>query len=163
MHSDQRTPHLKVCAAQENLSSGKPGLISKSTRLPTGTFPSRRSLDPLLDSGCLSPVVLALTEAQSGKLRRWFYTDSVAGAVVNPVVFPSCCPPTFFAEELPAGASKFNFTATARSASRFSEESTVGTLIFVFFHISDAQRTAFNPGTDTFGFRIGFGSVTGLK
>jgi hypothetical protein len=117
----------------------------------------------MLDSGCLSPVVLALTEAQSGKLRRWFYTHSVAGAVVNPVVFPSFCPPTFFAEELPAGASKFNCTATGALGVTVLRGKYRWNIDFRFFHISDAQRTAFNPGTDTFGFRIGFGSVTGLK
>jgi len=65
--------------------------------------------------------------------------------------------------QIPVGASRFNFTPTGAIGVTLLRGKYRWNLDFRYFHISDAQLTAFNPGTDTFGFRIGFGTFTPAK
>lgn len=62
--------------------------------------------------------------------------------------------------EVPAGANKFNFTPTGAIGVNLLRGKYHWSIDFRYFHISDAQLTSFNPGTDTFGFRIGWGTFT---
>ena len=59
--------------------------------------------------------------------------------------------------EIPVGASRFNFTPTGAIGVNILRGKHHWSVDFRYFHISDAQLTAFNPGTDTFGLRVGWG------
>ena len=65
--------------------------------------------------------------------------------------------------EIPVGESRFNFTPTGAIGINLLRGKYHWSIDFRYFHISDAQITAFNPGTDTFGFRIGFGAFMPAK
>jgi len=65
--------------------------------------------------------------------------------------------------QVPLGANNFNFTPTGAIGVHILRGKYHWSLDFRYFHISDAQMTAFNPGTDTFGFRIGFGAFMPAK
>jgi len=60
--------------------------------------------------------------------------------------------------EIPVGANRFNFTPTGALGVNLLRGKYHWSIDFRYFHISDAQITAFNPGTDTFGVRIGWGA-----
>ncbi len=62
--------------------------------------------------------------------------------------------------EIPVGESRFNFTPTGALGVNLLRGKYHWSIDFRYFHISDAETTAFNPGTDTFGFRIGFGTFS---
>lgn len=66
-------------------------------------------------------------------------------------------------KQIPVGASRFNFTPTGAIGVTLLRGRYRWNIDFRYFHISDAQLTAFNPGTDTFGFRIGFGALARSK
>jgi hypothetical protein len=59
--------------------------------------------------------------------------------------------------EIPVGESRFNFTPTGAIGVNLLRGKYHWSIDFRYFHISDAQITAFNPGTDTFGLRVGWG------
>ena len=64
---------------------------------------------------------------------------------------------------VPLGAGTFNFTPTGAIGVNVLRGKYHWSIDFRYFHISDAQLTAFNPGTDTFGIRIGWGAFTHAK
>jgi hypothetical protein len=59
---------------------------------------------------------------------------------------------------IPLGEQTFNFTPTGAIGVNLLRGKYHWTIDFRYFHISDAQLTSFNPGTDTFGIRIGWGA-----
>jgi len=59
--------------------------------------------------------------------------------------------------EIPVGESRFNFTPTAAIGVNILRGKYHWSIDFRYFHISDAEITKFNPGTDTFGLRVGWG------
>jgi len=65
--------------------------------------------------------------------------------------------------EIPVGEQRFNFTPTGAIGVNLLRGKYHWSFDFRYFHISDAQLTSFNPGTDTFGFRIGFGAFSHSK
>jgi hypothetical protein len=69
----------------------------------------------------------------------------------------------FTTRQVPLGANKFNFSPTGAIGVNLLRGKYHWSVEFRFLHISDAQITAFNPGTDTFGFRVGFGKFTHAK
>jgi hypothetical protein len=62
--------------------------------------------------------------------------------------------------EIPIGEARFNFTPTGAIGVNLLRGKYHWSIDFRYFHISDAQITAFNPGTDTFGLRVGWGAFT---
>lgn len=66
----------------------------------------------------------------------------------------------FTTRQVPLGANKFNFSPTGAIGVNLLRGKYHWSVEFRYLHISDAQITAFNPGTDTFGFRVGFGKFT---
>lgn len=66
----------------------------------------------------------------------------------------------FTTRQVPLGANKFNFSPTGAIGVNLLRGKYHWSVEFHYLHISDAQITAFNPGTDTFGFRVGFGKFT---
>ncbi len=69
----------------------------------------------------------------------------------------------FTTRQVPLGANKFNFSPTGAIGVNLLRGKYHWSVEFRYLHISDAQITAFNPGTDTFGFRVGFGKFTHAK
>jgi hypothetical protein len=65
--------------------------------------------------------------------------------------------------EIPVGESHFNFTPTGAIGVNILRGKYHWSVDFRYFHISDAQLTRFNPGTDTFGVRIGWGEYFPAK
>jgi lipid A 3-O-deacylase PagL len=65
--------------------------------------------------------------------------------------------------EIPVGEARFNFTPTGAIGVNLLRGKYHWSIDFRYFHISDAQITSFNPGTDTFGLRIGFGTFVPAK
>jgi Lipid A 3-O-deacylase (PagL) len=64
---------------------------------------------------------------------------------------------------VPLGANTFNFTPTGAIGVNLLRGKYHWSIDFRYFHVSDAQITAFNPGTDTFGLRVGFGAFIHAK
>ena len=62
--------------------------------------------------------------------------------------------------EIPVGEQRFNFTPTGAIGVNILRGKYHWSIDFRYFHISDAQLTSFNPGTDTFGIRVGWGIFT---
>jgi Lipid A 3-O-deacylase (PagL) len=58
---------------------------------------------------------------------------------------------------IPLREQTFNFTPTGAIGLTFLRGKYHWSVDFRYFHISDAELTAFNPGTDTFGLRVGWG------
>lgn len=65
--------------------------------------------------------------------------------------------------QIPLGENKFNFSPTGAIGVNFLRGKYHWSVDFRYLHISDAQITSFNPGTDTFGVRVGFGKYTHAK
>jgi len=65
--------------------------------------------------------------------------------------------------QVPLGANNFNFTPSGAIGVNLLRGKYHWSIDFRYFHVSDAQITSFNPGTDTFGFRVGFGTFTHAK
>jgi hypothetical protein len=65
--------------------------------------------------------------------------------------------------QIPLGADTFNFTPSGAIGVNILRGKYHWSIDFRYFHISDAQITPFNPGTDTFGFRLGFGEFVHVK
>jgi Lipid A 3-O-deacylase (PagL) len=65
--------------------------------------------------------------------------------------------------QIPLGADTFNFTPSGAIGVNILRGKYHWSIDFRYFHISDAQITPFNPGTDTFGFRLGFGEFVHAK
>jgi len=65
--------------------------------------------------------------------------------------------------QVPLGADTFNFTPSGAIGVNLLRGKYHWSIDFRYFHVSDAQITPFNPGTDTFGFRIGFGAFVPAK
>jgi hypothetical protein len=65
--------------------------------------------------------------------------------------------------QIPLGADTFNFTPSGAIGVNMLHGKYHWSIDFRYFHISDAQITPFNPGTDTFGFRLGFGEFVHAK
>lgn len=63
-------------------------------------------------------------------------------------------------KEIPMGESHFNFTPSGALGVNILRGKYHWSIDFRYFHISDAQLTPFNPGTDTFGVRVGFGTFS---
>ncbi len=59
--------------------------------------------------------------------------------------------------EIPVGESRFNFTPTGAVGVNILRGKYHWSVDFRYLHISDAETTKFNPGTDTFGLRVGWG------
>lgn len=59
--------------------------------------------------------------------------------------------------QIPVGESRFNFTPTGAVGINILRGKYHWSVDFRYFHISDAELTSFNPGTDTFGLRVGWG------
>ncbi len=59
--------------------------------------------------------------------------------------------------QIPVGESRFNFTPTGAIGVNILRGKYHWSIDFRYLHISDAETTKFNPGTDTFGVRIGWG------
>lgn len=59
--------------------------------------------------------------------------------------------------QIPLGENNFNFTPTGAIGVNLLRGKYHWSIDFRYFHISDAQITSFNPGTDTFGLRVGWG------
>lgn len=62
--------------------------------------------------------------------------------------------------EIPQGESHFNFTPTGAVGVNILRGKYHWSVDFRYFHISDAELTKFNPGTDFFGIRVGWGAYT---
>lgn len=69
----------------------------------------------------------------------------------------------FSTRQIPIGESRFNFTPTGAIGVNILRGKYHWSIDLRYFHISDAGITTFNPGTDTLGFRIGFGRFTHSK
>jgi hypothetical protein len=69
----------------------------------------------------------------------------------------------FSTRQIPLGENRFNFTPTGAIGVNLLRGKYHWSIDFRYFHISDAQITAFNPGTDTFGIRVGWGVFTHSK
>jgi hypothetical protein len=65
--------------------------------------------------------------------------------------------------EIPVGESRFNFTPTGAIGVNILRGKYHWSVDFRYLHISDAELTKFNPGTDTFGLRIGWGEYFPAK
>lgn len=65
--------------------------------------------------------------------------------------------------QVPLGANTFNFTPSGAIGVTLLRGKYHWSIDFRYFHVSDAQITPFNPGTDTFGFRIGYGGFMPAK
>ena len=65
--------------------------------------------------------------------------------------------------EIPLGENHFNFTPTGAFGFNILRGKYHWSVDFRYLHISDAKITAFNPGTDTFGLRIGWGEFMPTK
>ncbi len=65
--------------------------------------------------------------------------------------------------EIPVGEARFNFTPTGAIGVNILRGKYHWSVDFRYFHISDAQITPFNPGTDTFGLRVGWGEYIPAK
>jgi hypothetical protein len=65
--------------------------------------------------------------------------------------------------QIPLGENNFNFTPTGAIGVNILRGKYHWSIDFRYFHVSDAQITSFNPGTDTFGLRVGFGSYSHTK
>ncbi len=65
--------------------------------------------------------------------------------------------------EIPVGESRFNFTPTAAAGINILRGKYHWSVEFRYLHISDAEITKFNPGTDTFGLRFGWGAFIPAK
>ena len=63
-------------------------------------------------------------------------------------------------KEIPVGESHFNFSPTGALGVNILRGKYHWSIDFRYLHFSDAQLTSFNPGTDTFGLRIGWGVFT---
>jgi lipid A 3-O-deacylase len=61
---------------------------------------------------------------------------------------------------IPLREQTFNFTPTGAIGVNLLRGKYHWSIDFRYFHISDAQLTSFNPGTDTFGIRIGWGAYS---
>jgi len=59
--------------------------------------------------------------------------------------------------EIPVGESRFNFTPTGAIGVNILRGKYHWSVDFRYLHISDAETTKFNTGTDTFGLRVGWG------
>jgi hypothetical protein len=59
--------------------------------------------------------------------------------------------------QIPLGESTFNFIPTGAIGVNLLRGKYHWSVDFRYLHISDAHITSFNPGTDTFGVRIGWG------
>jgi hypothetical protein len=62
--------------------------------------------------------------------------------------------------EIPRGESRFNFTPTGALGVNILRGKYHWSIDFRYLHFSDAEITSFNPGTDTFGVRVGWGVYT---
>jgi hypothetical protein len=62
--------------------------------------------------------------------------------------------------EIPMGESRFNFTPTGALGVNILRGKYHWSVDFRYVHFSDAETTKFNPGTDTFGLRVGWGIFT---
>lgn len=65
--------------------------------------------------------------------------------------------------QAPLGANTFNFTPTGAIGVKVLRRKYHWSIDFRYFHISDAQITEFDPGTDTFGLRVGWGEYLPAK
>jgi len=65
--------------------------------------------------------------------------------------------------EIPLGESRFNFTPTGAIGVNILRGRYHWSVDFRYLHISDAELTRFNPGTDTFGVRVGWGKYMPAK
>ena len=65
--------------------------------------------------------------------------------------------------EIPMGESRFNFTPTGAVGVNILRGKYHWSVDFRYLHISDAETTKFNPGTDTFGLRVGWGAFIPSK
>jgi hypothetical protein len=65
--------------------------------------------------------------------------------------------------EIPMGENHFNFTPTGGIGVTLLRGKYHWSIDFRYFHMSDAELTSFNPGTDTFGLRVGFGTYNPAK
>lgn len=65
--------------------------------------------------------------------------------------------------QVPRGENTFNFTPNGALGVNILRGKYHWSIEFRYFHLSDAELTAFNPGTDTFGVRIGFGEFVPAK
>jgi lipid A 3-O-deacylase len=65
--------------------------------------------------------------------------------------------------QVPLGAGTFNFTPSGAIGVNLLRGKYHWSIDFRYFHVSNAQITPFNPGTDTFGFRLGFGEFVPAK
>jgi hypothetical protein len=65
--------------------------------------------------------------------------------------------------EIPVGESHFNFTPTGAIGVNILRGKYHWSVDFRYLHISDAELTKFNPGTDTFGVRVGWGKYIPAK
>jgi hypothetical protein len=63
-------------------------------------------------------------------------------------------------KEIPMGESRFNFTPTGAVGVNILRGKYHWSVDFRYVHFSDAETTKFNPGTDTFGLRVGWGVFT---
>lgn len=63
-------------------------------------------------------------------------------------------------KQIPIGESRFNFTPTGALGINLLRGKYHWSVDFRYLHISDAETTKFNPGTDTFGLRIGWGTFS---
>jgi hypothetical protein len=61
------------------------------------------------------------------------------------------------------GENHFNFTPTGGIGVTLLRGKYHWSIDFRYFHMSDAELTSFNPGTDTFGLRVGFGTYNPAK
>lgn len=59
--------------------------------------------------------------------------------------------------EIPVGESRFNFTPTSAVGVNILRGKYHWSIDFRYLHISDANLTSYNPGTNTFGLRVGWG------
>jgi hypothetical protein len=69
----------------------------------------------------------------------------------------------FTTRQVPLGADTFNFTPSGAIGVNLLRGKYHWSIDFRYFHVSDAQITPFNPGTDTFGVRVGFGEFVHAK
>jgi hypothetical protein len=66
-------------------------------------------------------------------------------------------------KQIPRGESYFNFTPTGALGVNILRGKYHWSIDFRYWHVSDAEFTPFNPGTDTFGVRVGWGTYINSK
>lgn len=96
----------------------------------------------------LDPLIMKWNFEASGRI--WPYIEIGGGSLIS-------------TRAVPLGEGPFNFTPTGAIGVNLLRGKYHWSIDVRYFHISNAKLTPFDPGTDTFGIRIGWGVFTQTK